>query len=143
MKDTKITGTLSASDGKTNLVLLHTNGTNVVEHRHFGLQEIEQQGFDGLCLKVGDAVLRMLAEAQPAEFNQYLLLVPPPALRLRRILLTLIDRSIRNQTTDYAATIDTLLTRHATEFADSPIPHIWTVVHRALVVSRSLDVKWT
>jgi hypothetical protein len=141
--DPQITAALVASDGKTSLALLHTDGIREVAYRHFDLQEIRRHGFDALSTQVGDALLRMLAEAQPAEFNQYLLLVPPPALRLRSIIVTLIDRSIRKQTTDYAATIDTLLTRHAADFANSPIPGIWAAVHNGLIVSRNLNIKWS
>jgi hypothetical protein len=138
---TKITASLSTGDnGNTTLTVLRTDGLGVVNHTRWDLHTIEREGFDAACLQVGNIVLRLLAETQPVEFSSYLPLVPPPALPWRGIMLTLIDKTIRDGTSDHVATIDALLARHGAdaELASTTIPSNWPAIRKALTIYHTL-----
>jgi hypothetical protein len=136
MKEPKVITALAVNAATTTLVVLRNDGGGVLNKISWDFRDIEREGYDGVCLKLGNAVLRMLAAAHPAEFAAYPLLLPPPPLpgeELPDLVQALIAQSVHDRTRDYVEAIDALLARHPGAFAHISLPDDWASIRQGVM----------
>jgi hypothetical protein len=132
----KITIALAVNEKRHTLIVSRDDSTNVLNGLHRDLHDLEHEGYHAMCQRVGDVSMHMLARAHPDVFAQYPLLAPPkpPYDDPHQIVFSLMHRSIKEKTTDYAAAIEALFKRHAdnpdlTSLAESWEEYKLTIEH--------------
>jgi arabinogalactan endo-1,4-beta-galactosidase len=128
VRDPKIVVGLSETGERDAIVVKRTDGQGVLHYVAWELSQVENEGYMALCVKVGNAVLRMLAGAHEDTFQNYSLVMPPKPVDadVEGIVLHLIHMTHKQKTKAYVATIDELIRRNSTEFENSSIPESWS-----------------
>lgn len=93
------------------------------------------RGYDGACLLVGNAVLRLLERAHPALFAAHPGIAPPPPVvtHTEALVLELIVRSERYATHRYVGAIDDLIQRIEPEPGCTSLPAQWPGIRNRLL----------
>jgi hypothetical protein len=128
IEEPKINVALAVNDDRVTLMVSRSDGGGLPSRMNWDLHEIENEGHLALCQRVGNTVTRMLAGAHPAEFAKFPLLVPPKLSALddlHDVILSLMHRSIKEKTLDYAPAIEALLKRHASDIKQTSFVENW------------------
>lgn len=126
--DPKIHVSLSVTGERVTLMVSRSDGDGLPSRIHWGMHDVEREGYLALCQRVGDAAVRMLANAHPDEFAQFPLLMPPklsPLDDLRDVVLSLMHRSMKEKTLDYAPAIEALFERNADDISKTDYVENW------------------
>lgn len=132
----KVTAALSVQEGRTTLLVSRSDNAGVINRLHWDLGNIEPEGHHALAQRVGSAVLMLLANAHPAEFAKFPLLVPRvpgPDEDALDIVLSLVHRSVREKTLTYVDTIDRLLTQGDGDLGRTDVAENWATIRLTLV----------
>jgi hypothetical protein len=117
---------LADKNGQTMLVMSRNDNSrlNMVQ---WSLDRLEPDGYHALCQYLGDTVLRMLLASNPDEFAKYPRLTPPSRETDDPYGLVdeLMQRSYKEQTTDYIAVIDRLVKQHTDVLSETGLPENW------------------
>jgi hypothetical protein len=134
MKEPKISVALTTRAGRDVMVVLR-NDNRMFNNIHWNLAELEKEGYDGICLKLGNAVMRMLDVAHHDELERYPALVPPrPACSCPRDMASeLIALSVRDRTRKYVEAVDGLFEKHPEDFLHTSLPQDWDEIRKRLM----------
>jgi hypothetical protein len=128
IEEPKIHTALAVNGERVTLMVSRSDGGGLPSRMNWDLRDIESEGYLVICHRVGDTVTRMLAGAHPEQFAKFPLLVPPklsPLDDLHDVVLSLMHRSIKERTLDYAPAIEALFKRHAVEIAQTSFVENW------------------
>lgn len=107
--------------------MARTDAGSVINKLSWTLESLEKEGYDGACLKIGNAALRMLESAHPHDFKKYPLIIPEKSDLADPVIMVseLIHRSLKYKTKNYVTAIDELFSRHKAELGNSSLPEVW------------------
>ena len=124
MKDPILT---AAFDDDATHLQLRRHDDKVLNEVNWPLAKLDGLGYDGACLMIGNAALRMLERAHPEVYRAHPHITPPaPAITNTTVLIfELIERSHASRTRRYVEAIDALLDLHADEVGQTSMPAQW------------------
>lgn len=132
MKDPVLT---AAFDDDATILQLRRHDDEVLNEVNWPLGKLDDLGYDGACLLMGNAVLRLLERAHGEVYRRHpRILPPPPAPTNASIVISeLIERSRRSKTCRYVSAIDALLALHADEIGHTSLPTQWPSLRNELM----------
>jgi hypothetical protein len=124
--ETAVSLKLVDKNGRAMLVMSRNDNyrLNMVQWQ---MHRLEADGYHALCQYLGDTVMRMLYVSNPDEFAKHPRLIPPS----REVddpyglVDALLQRSYKEQTTDYIPVIDRLVKLHADVLSETGFPENW------------------
>jgi hypothetical protein len=130
VKEPQIIVGLSGANDRDSLVVRRTDGQGVLHYVAWDFAQIQNEGYMAFCQRVGNAALRMLADAHEETFLNYSLVMPPPPVEynVEAIVLHLIHRTHKEKTRAYIAAIDELIARNPKDFENSSIAESWSIL---------------
>jgi hypothetical protein len=120
--------------GRATLVMSR-NDNDRLNMVQWSLDRLEPDGYHALCQYLGDTVLRMLLVSHPDEFAMHPRLTPPSSEvdDPYGLVDALLQRSYKEQTTDYIPVIDRLISLHAGVLSDTGLPENWKAARAQLL----------
>lgn len=124
MKDPILT---AAFDDDATTLQLRRHDDDVLNEVNWSLAKLDDLGYDGACLMIGNAMLRLLERAHPEVYGRHPRIVPPPPAptNATSLISELIERSRRSHTRRYVGAIDALLALHTDELSHTSLPAQW------------------
>ena len=125
----------AAFDDDATHLQLRRHDDKVLNEVKWPLAKLDGLGYDGACLMIGNAALRMLERAHPEVYRAHPHITPPaPAITNTTVLIfELIERSHRSRTRRYVGAIDALLALHAEELLHTSLPTQWPYFREELM----------
>lgn len=121
--------------GRDVLVIMKADNDGVIIPTNWDLAEIQKEGYMGVCEKIGNAVMYMLAESHKEILEKYPMLVPPkPLLSESWFMATqLIQLSMKQKTKVYIEAIEKIFEQNFSEFKDTSMAKAWPVTKEMIL----------
>lgn len=127
---------LAEFDPASARLLLKRHDDNTINNElDLPLTTLAEKGFDGACLLIGNATLRLLHVAHPNVLSAHPQLVPPipQVVSTEALIMLLISRSRRDRTDCYIGAIDALIQRLKDEPGGTGLAEQWTDIRHTLL----------
>lgn len=128
MRDPKVSVALAGAGERDSLVLVSSGGGKVLQTLQWELGALEREGYMGVCEKLGNAVMRLLAKDRPEIFAKYPFINPPRPLVSDPVhmVMELMDMCVKFKSRAYIPAIDEMFKRYDKELSMTSLPASWS-----------------
>lgn len=139
IEEPRISVALTTNNGRTSILIRRSDADDAkldepMRWACWYLGDIEREGYLAACQRIGTVILGLLAAPHAALLEQHPLLLPPPPEPddLQHIVISLIHRSVREQTSAYVAALDAIFEHNPAELAQTNLPGQWPTFREAI-----------
>jgi hypothetical protein len=139
IEEPRINVALTTNNGRTSILIRRSDADDAKPDEplrwvSLRLTDIEKEGHVGVCQRIGAVVLGLLAGPHAALLEQHPLLMPPlpEPDDLQHIVISLINRSIREKTSAYVPALDAIFVHNPAELAQTNMPEQWPTFRQAI-----------
>lgn len=117
------------------LVIRKTDSDGVVIPTSWDLEEIQKEGYMGVCEKIGNAVMHMLADSHKETLEKYPMLVPPKPLVSESWFMVnqLIQLSMKQKTKVYIGAIEKIFEQNPDDLKGTSMIEAWPVTKEIIL----------